>query len=710
MMNLRAILNAKSLAVVGASERAQGFNVMDNLRILGFRGHVYPVNTSHASILGQQCYPSLKELPKEARPDCVAIVVRADRVMGVLKDMADLNIKSAWALASGFAEIDEKGRKLQTELKEFCFSHDIAFCGPNCVGFANFHDRVAAYSAPLSDKVKVGGLGLVAHSGSVVLALTNSRTEIGFSTVISSGNEAVLDSVDYLNHLVDDEPTEVIAMFQEQLRRPEELKAACIRAAENNKPVVVLKIGSSDLARNTVASHTGALAGRQEVASAMLRKYGVIEVDDMDEMLEVSKLLAANRRRWPKGGRLGATTVSGGEIGLLGDHADRFGLSFPRLADETRNLAEGWLPAYVRPDNPMDAWSNGDLAGAYTNCLKAIARDPNVDVIVLSQDAPLAMSESQVAQYQDVARGAVLAAEETTDKPILMVSHVSGGLEPRITEILDGSDVAFIQGTRACMSAIRKMVDYASFRREDWPLLKTADRSSLTPPPFSGGRMLAGEGLISTALALDIIRYYGIQVTDGRLAGTPEEAVAAAAELGGPVALKLQSSEAPHKTEMGLLALNLQSRAEVLDAARNMENRLAGLGFTKECFWVQRMANVNSFEVIVGINNDPDYGPAVLLSLGGIFVELFKDPVLELAPFGVNDALKMIARMKQSAIFNGFRGRTALDIQELAECLSRVSLLAWDLRDSIGSLDLNPVMVGPKGRGVTVVDILMLPK
>ena len=708
-MNLGAMLNAKSLAVVGASETAQGFNVMDNLRILGFRGQVYPVNPSRTTLLGRPCYPSLKELPPEARPDCVAVVVRADRVMGVLKDMAELNIKSGWALASGFAELDEDGKKLQAELRNFCFGHDIAFCGPNCVGFANFHERVGAYSAPLSEKIKAGGLGLVAHSGSVALALTNSLTEIGFSTVISSGNEAVLDSVDYLNHLIDDEPTQVIAMFQEQIRRPEEFKAACLRAAENNKPVVVLKIGSSDLARTTVSSHTGALAGGPEAASAMLRKYGVIEVDDMDELLEVSKLLAANRGRWPRGSRLGATTVSGGEIGLLGDHAERFGLTFPRLTDETRRLAAGWLPGYVKPDNPMDAWSNGDLAGAYTNCLKAIARDPNIDVIVLSQDGPLAMSEPQVAQYQDVVRGAVLAAEETTDKPILLVSHISGGLEPRLTEILDGTDVAYIQGTRLCMSAIRKMVDYSAFRREDWPRLKAADRSKMGPPPFAG-EIPAGEGIISTALALEIMKHYGIPVTEGRLAGTPEEAAKAAADLSGPVALKLQSPEAPHKTELGLLALNLQDKAETLDAARNMENRLAALGFAKECFWVQRMADKNSFEVIVGINNDPAYGPVVLLSLGGIFVELFKDPVLELAPFDVADALKMIARMKQAAIFDGFRGGAALDKQALAECLSRVSLMAWDLRDKISSLDLNPVMVGPEGRGVTAVDILLLSK
>ncbi len=707
-MNLDAMFTARSLAVVGASETAQGFNVMDNLRVLGFRGEVFAVNPARTTLLGRPCFPSLRDLPAGARPDCVAIVVRADRVLPALKDALSLGIKHAWALASGFAETGPEGRALQAELRAFCQDNDIAFCGPNCVGFANFHARVGAYSAPLSEKTKVGGLGLVAHSGSIVLALTNTLTEIGFSTVVSSGNEAVLDTTDYLNHLVDDEGTEVIALFQEQLRRPEEFKAACLRAAEKNKPVVVLKIGSSALARSTVGSHTGALAGGARIGSALLRKYGVIEVDDLNEMLETAKLLLHARKRWPRGGRLGATTVSGGEIGLLGDHAERFGLKFPVLAHNTRAQARQWLPAYSSPDNPMDAWSNGDLAGSYTNCLKAIASDPNVDVVLLSQDAPLGMSDSQVAQYQDVARAAVQASAETADKPVLLVSHIGGGLEPRITDILAPAGIPFIQGTRECMAAIRKTVDYAEFRRERWPLLNNYFRTPADTPPYEGDPGPAGPVSLRNRLAL--MKHYGLNLVAGAAAETAEEAAAAAEPLGWPVALKLESPEAPHKTEMGLLALNLTNRDELLKAARGMEEKLAAAGFVREAFWVQAMAPREALEVIVGVDNDPAYGPAVVLALGGIFVELLDDPVLELAPFEIETAKAMIARLKQSAVFHGFRGRPVLDTAALADFLARVSLLAWDMRESISSLDLNPVMVLPQGRGVAAVDVLVVSK
>jgi acyl-CoA synthetase (NDP forming) len=636
--------------------------------------------------------------------------------MEALEDMVKLGSRQAWVLASGFAEIGSEGQLRQKKLRDFCLEHQIALCGPNCVGFANFQKRAGAYSAPLSEKVKRGGLALIAHSGSIVIALTNSLTEIGFSLVVSSGNEAVLDTADYLNYLVDDESTEVIGLFQEQLRRPEAFSQACLRAAENNKPIVALKIGSSQKAQTTVSSHTGSMAGSARVGSAFFKKYGVIEVLDLNELLETSKTLLHTRKRPPKGTRLGSTTVSGGEIGLLCDMAEHFGLTFPVLSQSTQQKAAKVLPNYVKPENPMDAFCNGDISGAYTECLTAMALDANVDMVVVSQDAPLAMSPPQIEQYAQVAQAAVQAAQAVPEKPLILISHIGGGLEPALTKITSPLNLPYLQGTKEGLKALRAAYDYAKFREglkvehgsASSPVRMALNRSDFDLPPYP--HSLGPPGPLKLATRLALAKHYGLSLIKGFLAQDEHQVLEAAAQLGYPVALKLESPEAPHKSELNLVALNLTNAHDLSQALGQMEERAAAKNLTLDAFWVQAMAPASWLEMIVGLQNDPVYGPALLLALGGLAVELFSQPVLAMAPLDAQSAQQLIDALPQAPLFHGYRNLPPKDCQALADFISKLSLLAFDLKDALASADFNPVMVGPQGSGVMAVDALMVVK
>ncbi|MGD2012437.1 MAG: CoA-binding protein, partial [Desulfobacterales bacterium] len=441
--DLAALLRPQSIAVVGASEKfGAGSLVIDNLKTLGFSGTIIPVNPKYKTVSDMTCYPSLSDIPPEIGVDCVAVVLGAGTLLAVLKQAAERGIRGAWAFASGFAETGNAGQALQAELKSFCDANGIAFCGPNCVGYLNLHHNVGTLSAPVSPTIKKGNIAAVVQSGSVALALANSNRGIGFSTLVSSGNEAVLDAVDYIEYFLQDDHTRVIIAFLEGIRRPEAFRKVCIQAANANKPIIAVKVGRSEMARKTVVTHTGALAGSDAVHDAFFDKYGVIRVDDLDQLLETAAIFSCLANRLPRGNRVGMVTVSGGEIGLIGDLSRRLSLSFPSLSPQAVAALKQELPPYTTISNPLDAWGSGDLENVYPACLDILAQEKTVDIIAVSQDSPPGMSDNQVQQYTTVAKAAVECA--AGQKPVVVFSHVSGGLDPTLKSILDGGGVPFL--------------------------------------------------------------------------------------------------------------------------------------------------------------------------------------------------------------------------------------------------------------------------
>ena len=705
--DLRPLLNPKSIAVIGASEKfGAGSLVIENLRTLGFEGTIIPVNPRYSEVLGLPCYPSLTDVPDHVAIDCVAVVLGSEQILPMLVQAAQRGVRGAWAFASGFAETGADGTILQAELKTFCDANGIHFCGPNCVGYVNMQDKVGTFSAPVSPTLRRGNIAAIAQSGSVALALANSNRGIGFSAIVSSGNEAVLDTVDYMEHFLDDPRTHVIIAFLEGIRRPEAFKSACLRAIATGKPVIVVKVGRSEMARRTVASHTGALAGSDAVHDAFFKKYGVIRVDDLDQLLETAALFSCCKDRLPQGNRIGMVTVSGGEIGLIGDISKGFSFEYPPLSAIAQKVLKEKLPAYTTIANPLDAWGSGDLKHTYPACLDVLAREALIDLIAVSQDAPPGMSEKQVAQYADVAKAAVDCAQEK--KPVVVFSHVSGGLDKTIKTILDQGGVPFLQGTRESLGAIDNLITYAEMRRRKTSL-PSGDGASPADLKALKEKHRTTIGVLGYAESQALVGAYGIRTPDGAVAPSADEAAAIAEKIGYPVVMKGQSPQIAHKTEAGLVAVNIPDAAGVRETYAAILRNSASFDpdAQMEGVLVQRMIPPDGVETILGISADPVFGPAVVCGLGGIFVELLKDSTLELPPVSRDEARRMIFDLKGSKLFEGFRRRARADVDALTAAIVQIGQLALDFRGKIISLDINPLIVLPQGQGVVAADLLI---
>lgn len=699
----------RGIAVVGASPQAgAGSIVLRNLARIGYAGRVYPVNPKYEEVLGHVCYPSLSAIPAAEPVDCAAILLGGGRLVPVLEEAAQRGVRGVWAFASGFAETGEQGEALQQDVREVCLAHKLMFCGPNCVGYANLTDKTAMYSAPLPQTFRAGRIGVIAQSGAVLLALGNSNRRAAFSRLISSGNEAVLDLSDYLDYLVDDAATRVIALFVETIRQPEAFAAACAKAARVGKPVIALKVGRSALAQKVAATHTGAMAGSDRVLEAAFRRWGVIRVATMDELLETALLFDAMADAPPTRPRVGLCTVSGGEMGMLADLAEDCGLVFPPLSENGRTALSRILPPYTPLANPLDAWGSGDLRTAYPASLMVLAAEPEVDALVVSQDMPANMTEEQVEQFADVARSAV-AVKAASGKPVMVLSNVSGGLDPVLHEILENGGVPVVQGSALGLAALRRVADWGAANVRCAAAVRDAE-VSVTPLPAALQTALdAAHGLAPYALAADLLAHFGLPLADEQLTSSPEEACAAAGALGYPVALKALVSGVAHKTETGLVALSLRDAAAVRSAgARLLENVARHHpGAALEGLLVQRMVEGGAVEMLVGLQRDTSLGPVVVAGMGGVLVEVLRDTALELAPLDRAAARGLLERLKGVRLLRGFRGRPSADMAALEDVLMRLGRMACVLGPKLASLDLNPVLVLPEGQGVRIVDVVM---
>ena len=712
---LDPLFTPRSIAVIGASPNGgAGSIVLRNMQRLGYTGTVYPINPKYKEIFGYPCYASLRDLPAPA--DCAAVLLGSRSLLPMLEEAHAAGVKGVWGFASGFAETGGEGRAMQRRIHDFCHESGLLFCGPNCVGYANITDKTCMYSAPLPQAFRPGDIGVIAQSGAVLLALGNANRMAGFSRLISSGNEAALGLADYMDYLVDDDATHVIALFIETIRDPEAFAAACSRAAEKGKPVIALKVGRSELACRVAATHTGAIAGSDRILDAFFRRANVMRVNTLDDLLETAVLFSGLRGLSAGSPKVGMATVSGGEMGMLADVCADSGLVFPPVSEAGKERLRKVLPPYAPIANPLDAWGSGDLREAYPASLGILAAEEDVETLLVSQDIPGNMAPEQVEQFSDVARAAV-AVRAASGKPVIVVSNISGGIDPAIGDILAQGNVPVVQGSGAGIPAIRRWIDWCAARAA-----KTASpyprKDSPTPsilPPELASELDASSGVLPYALSARLLRHFGIAIDHEELAVSLEEGMAAAGRIGYPVALKAASPDIAHKTETGLVKLNLRTGAEFAAAWRELEGILAlhHADARREGMLVQGMVRSaggksgDVVETIVGVNRDGGFGSAVMVGLGGVFVELLRDVSLELAPLSPEGARAMIGRLKAAKLLTGFRGRPASDVEALSDVLVRVAAMCCALGDRLVSLDLNPVMVLPEGEGVRIVDIVM---
>lgn len=700
MASIHAMLNPGSVAIVGATPRLQyGGRMLAAVLKAKDRIRVYPVNPRYDEIMETPCYPSVSDLPEA--PDVVGIVVPYNRVLDVLRESRDKGTKAAVVISAGFSErgIPER-RELQEELGEFARESGLRISGPNCLGLANVRDDIWISSSSRGADGLSGSIGLVCQSGASAFGPFLVRavdSGIGFSYIVSTGNEADLDFCDFARYLLDDDSTKVIAGFVEGFKDGRKfIRLACL-AAQRGVPIVLVKIGRSELGSRAARSHTAALTGQDAVYEAAMRQYGVIRVQDYDELLEVSQLLARPPRP-PKPG-IAVVSHSGGISSLTADMCGQAGLDLPPLTQSAQDGINGVLKGFGWAANPSDVtgFANSE---SFPEIMGHMINEPEVGALVVASAGSDAQAEQVIVQ-----RDQALQDTDNGPKALAFLWTGSRGAVDGLGR-LKAAGIPIFYNPNRLASGLKSLLDY----HENRDRIVSQGDAQVPAMTENQKRLLKelqslGRPALSEHDSKRLLAAWGIPPTVEERVNSLEEARAAAAGIGYPVALKLDSPDLLHKTEAGAVRLNL---ADPEDLARAYDDITSSAppGITVNGVLVQEMI-AGAVEVIVGVSYDAQLGPVLLFGAGGVMVEVQNDVALRLCPIDKSEALSAIAGVKGSALLRGFRGRPPADLEVLAEALVSVSRMGVNLEGRLAELDINPLMVLPKGQGVKAADALV---
>ena len=703
MHELDALFSPSSVAVVGASEGTEkiGGKVLATLLRHGFPGQVYPVNPVRAEIAGLKAYPRVKDIPGPV--DLALIAIPAALVPDCVQECADRGVRAAVIFSSGFTDAGEEGARLQQRLQAICAATGIRVSGPNAEGLYNIAGSMAATFSPAIniDKGEVGRsdqISIISQSGGLGFAFFNRgrRSDLNFGHIVSVGNQADLEIAEYMEYLIEQPQTRVLMMYVESLKNPQRFLRAAERAADLGKPIVMVKVGSSQAGQRAAQSHTGAIAGSTEVVNAVFAHHGIVLADDQDRLLDTAAGFA--RHPLPKGNRVAIISASGGTAVWLADACEAAGLEIPEIDAQRQARIAEFIPAYGSPNNPVDITAQG--VDGYARSLEILADAPYIDAVIIA--ATFAHERRLVNEGRAIADIA-----RRIGKPVLLYSYTLPSEKSQA--LLRELGLHCYTSLQGCVHALRSMRDYQSFL-ESRPAHRAPARNAGEMPAKARELLARAGSTLCEYEAKELLRTYGIAVPEEALAATADDAVAQARRLGYPVVLKVQSPDIPHKTEAGAVRLALQTDeqvrkafAEVLDNARGHVPSAQVHGVL-----VQRMAPRGT-ELIAGIVNDPDFGPMVLTGLGGIYVEVLEDVALAPAPLTPATARAMLARLRGYRLLTGVRGEPARDIDAVADLLVRLSHLACDAHGRLAEFDVNPIFVHEAGQGLTVVDALGIP-
>lgn len=715
-LKLDAMFRPRSVAVIGASPNPSFVaGIFKNLLRYGYEGKVAAVNPRYETILDAPCYPSILDVPD---PVDLVVVGVANRLIPTILDQCEQKgVGALEIVSSGYSEMGGvEGAQRQAELAAWAQRTGIPVGGPNCLGLMNA--SIGMMALPTTVEMLIPGcVGAVLQSGmmapSVIVPLL--ARNIGFTIGVTTGNEADLEAADYIRYCVEDENTRVIACFTEQIKTAAKFIEACELAADAGKPIVMLKIGRSETARHSARAHTGSLVGTDEVTDVVLRKLGVTRVASVDELYEAVAIF--HTRTLPRGGAVVPISVSGGAGGLLADLAQDIGVSFPALPEETASKLREVVPEYGNVGNPLDVTGQAVFdTHIVKGALNLLAEAGNLDIVVWARSFP-----SKVDRQTPVGQALEEAVQKHPEVLFLVMSLVGGhnfvGASADVP-IVDPMDhlggIPFLQGSENSLKAIAALTRYAEFQRTRRETRLGALRPRRVPESVGErARMLvraAGRRPLTERESKAILALYGIPTTREILAASFEDAVAAAEQIGYPVAVKIESPDLLHKTDAGAIVLNIADEAGLRRGfKRVLANSWAVVpGDAIHGVLVQEMVAPGS-EVIVGMSHDAQFGPVIACGLGGIFVETLKDVQLLLPPLSDRDARQALERLRGYPVLQGTRGAAPADIDALVDVLLRFSELCQDLGDVVREIDVNPLIVGEAGSGVCAVDCLIVP-
>jgi acetyltransferase len=699
-------MRPRSIAIVGASQREVRANrVIRNLQRLGFSGDIYPINPRYDEVLGLRCYPDVASTPVPA--DCAVVSIPARAVPDLVTAVADAGVRSAVILASGFGESGEQGERMQARLEEVSRDRGLLICGPNCFGIFNVSENIPAFIGAIATPLVAGNVGLVSQSGGVTNIIVPPLMEmrgIGFSTIVSCGNQAGVTIEEYVDHLLDDAATEVVAVYVEGFKRPDRLFAIAAKARRLGKPIIVLKVGRSEVARRAALAHTGSLVGAAEAAEAVLRRAGIVQVRSLNEFMETIALLSHDgiRARATPETRVGVLTSTGGLIGYIGDVAADLGVQLPPLADTTAGRLAEVLPDFAGATNPLDGTGAiYDDPEIFPRLLRPLLEDPGIDVAAVNLDFAFVPKEGMDTPRRRFVPAIVELAPSLQKPLIVFTSKAGSGIDPAIAASLRAVGVPLLDGTEEALAAIRNLARHRAFQAADAE--PGAGRASDAVVPVD-----LPSGILDQVESFRLLERFGIPVAQLERARSEDEAVEVAQRLGYPVVLKVDSPVITHKSDVGGVVLDLRSPDAVRDAYRSVMRRPAERtpGVVIDGVVVQRMMAPGQ-EMLLGVKRDPVFGPIIACGLGGVFVEILGDVAVDVPPLSAAGSMAMIGRLRGRALLEGARGRPPADVEALIRAIVGLGDLALALGDRVEAIDINPLVVYASGEGAMAVDALI---
>ncbi|MGQ9708138.1 MAG: acetate--CoA ligase family protein [bacterium] len=704
LTKLDFIFKPRSIAVIGASNRegSVGRALFANILFNGYTGVVFPVNPKAKSVLGVKSYPSILNIEEEL--DLAILIVPAITVPAVLAECGQKKVKGAIVISAGFKELGPTGAALEQAVRERARTWGIRLVGPNCFGMINTDPEIKLNTTFGKVMPKPGNIALISQSGAVgANALEYAESEeVGLSKFISIGNKADINECDLLSDLKEDDKTDVIALYLEDLVNPAEF--LCIAREitshpKHPKPILAIKAGRTTEGAKAASSHTGALAGSDEAYNAFFAQARILRVETVNEL--IAKAAALAYQPTPKGPRVAIITNAGG-IGIMAtDACIRNGLKMAPLTEKTRAELKKVLPPAAATNNPVDIIGDGD-AIRYRAAFRILINDENVDGII-----PI-WTPTVVAEAIDVAN-AIAEEGQNCDKPILACIQTMGDntairrtlLRDRIPHFL------FPENAARAMAA---MAEFARLsKRPPGEIIRFAD----TDPERVRGLIQQArkrkKPFLSEPHCYEILRAYGLPVVDFEMVEDIESAIKAAAGIGYPVALKIVSPDILHKTDFGAVRINIKDKGELTTAFTAITESVKAKKPDAEIwgFMVQKMAPSGGLETILGMKRDPQFGPLLMFGLGGILVEVLKDVAFRVAPLNDLSVESMITGIKAYRLLEPFRGQPARDRMKLKECIQRLSQLVTDFPE-FEEIDINPLLVYYENQGAAAIDARIL--
>lgn len=693
-MDIFKLLRPKKVAVIGASEKS-GFGGDTCRNIIKYQSNidnVYFVNPKQESIMGKKCYKSISEIDDEI--DLAVICTSQKTVVPLLKEAKTKGVGGAVVYASGYSEVgDEEGKEQERNLIEAAKELDIAVMGPNCGGYINFIDSTFSFAFVGDYANKKGKIGFISQSGQFCIDMLKNP-EMKYSYAISAGNSRIVQMEDYMNFLLEDEDTKVIAMYLEGVKNPIKFEECLRKAAQIKKPIVILKAGRSPKGQETAASHTGSMAGSDKTYDAIFEKFGVIRVDDMQDLRSTSAILAT-LKTLPKNNKFGAMCVSGGETAVSADTGYMYGIEFPNFSHETLEKLSKLLPPYATPRNPLDMTSTlAYNTDRFADGITGVMSDENVDMCLIG----FTISENVTVSNEIMFEG-IKKASERMDKPIALMSFMETSRNKEFVERFINIGIPVLPTTKYGFSALKHLVEFVEYTSEDKDL-------ELAIPDMTNKKETIA---LSEYASKKMLSDYGVNVDLGMIVTSKEQAICEANKIGYPLVMKIESADILHKSDVGGVKLNIRNEKEVKNAYEEIMSSVSEKAPKAKIngILMQKMLNKGT-EMIVGLNNDPQFGPMILVGMGGVFVEVFKDVSLYPVPLNKKEAEHMIKSLKSFKLLNGYRGGDVADIDALTEMIVSISDFAYKNKDNIKELDINPLFVYPEGEGVGIADALIV--